>query len=361
MADQVLERFHRALIEEIQTQRPEYLTQPFTVAEIYQNLVPYGSHRDRIGVEMNGDYEDALVRLLAGEGGYLIVDSEPALESLQAELEAPNPNTGVYREYAAVDVRLNQAYLDLSAEAMDELPDLYEELEAEDPVTMTDLAPAEGNASADDLGLVPPGVDIFADSGGQPPATDSEGEREAAEVAGADDEDGSRHGGAPKLDLTVTDPPAAAFPAPDADAEGPIPAQETDSAAGPDPAAEVSERSDDAEGHGDGATGDGGDEGAAGDGDGDVADERRRPPLAPEFVEPEEESRAGAAEETDGRMGSVPGGTCLWCRGDLPERESLNFCPFCGTDVNVVPCPQCGDEVQPGWMFCASCGTEVAT
>jgi hypothetical protein len=69
MSDQILERFHRALIEEIQTQRPEYLTSPFTVAEIYQNLVPYGSHRERIGVEMNGDYEEALIRLLAGEGG----------------------------------------------------------------------------------------------------------------------------------------------------------------------------------------------------------------------------------------------------------------------------------------------------
>ena len=38
MSSQVLERFHRALIEEIQTQRPDYLTSSFTVAEIYQNL-----------------------------------------------------------------------------------------------------------------------------------------------------------------------------------------------------------------------------------------------------------------------------------------------------------------------------------
>ena len=34
MSNQVLERFHRALIEEIQTQRPEYLKGPFTVADI---------------------------------------------------------------------------------------------------------------------------------------------------------------------------------------------------------------------------------------------------------------------------------------------------------------------------------------
>jgi len=226
-AADVLERFHRALIEEIQTQHPEYLTEPFTVAEIYQNLVPYGSHRDRIGVEMNGDYEDALLRLLAGEGGYLVLESEPALRDLRAELETANPNTGLYREYAAVDVRLNQAYVDLSAVAMDEQPDLVEAMNAENPVSMADLAPAEGAAGADAIEVVPPGVDVFQDA----PTTDT-----AAAAVGA----------------------------------------------------------------------------------------------------------------------------CQWCRAELPVRENLNFCPFCGTDLKVVPCNECGEELEPEWRFCISCGTEVA-
>jgi len=99
--------FHRALVEEILRTQPHYLREPFTVAEIYQNLVPYRTHRDRIGVEMNGDYEDALLRLLAGEGDYLVLESEHARREIREELESPNPNTGLYREYAAVDVRLN--------------------------------------------------------------------------------------------------------------------------------------------------------------------------------------------------------------------------------------------------------------
>lgn len=337
MTDQVLERFHRALIEEIQTQRPEYLTQPFTVAEIYQNLVPYGSHRDRIGVEMNGDYEDALVRLLAGEGGYLILDSEPALESLRAELDGPSPNTGVYREYAAVDVRLNQAYLDLSAEAMDELPDLYEELEAEDPVTMAELAPAEGNATADDVGVIPPGVDIFGDGG---PSSMAEGPA----VTEAEEE--------PEIEMGVE----TGTEAPDVEEPGGADREDRAPAAGAAPDAD------------DGAGAESGPMSVEG-----AASERRRPPLAPEFVEPPEEVESDGAAESGGpaesvepaepgrRRGSEPGGTCLWCRGDLPERESLNFCPFCGTDVNLVPCPECGDEVQPQWLFCASCGTEVGS
>ena len=225
-ATEVLERFHRALIEEIQTQRPEYLTGPFTVAEIYQNLVPYGSHRDRIGVEMNGDYEDALLRLLAGEGGYLVLESEPALRDLQAELETANPNTGLYREYAAVDVRLNQSHVDLSAVAMDEAPDLVEAMNAEGPVPMADLAPAESAAESDgeSMEIVPPGVDVFQDT-----------------------------------------------------------------------------------------------------------------------------SDTGAAAP----------GACQWCRAELPARENLNYCPFCGTDLKVVPCNECGEELDPEWRFCISCGTEV--
>ena len=128
--EQVLSRFYDALVDEIRAQRPDYLTGPFTVAEIYQNLVPYGLHRDRIGVEMNGDYEEALLRLLAGEGGYLILESETVLRNLREELESANPNTGVYREYAAVDVRLNSDRLGgqtvISEEVLVDDPILHE-------------------------------------------------------------------------------------------------------------------------------------------------------------------------------------------------------------------------------------------
>lgn len=106
-----LERFHRLLVDEIRRNRPRYLSDAFTVAEIYQSLVPYRTHRDRLGVEMNGDYEDALLRLLAGEGGYLTLESDPARERIRRELQHANPNTGIYREFAAVSVRLHPGAL----------------------------------------------------------------------------------------------------------------------------------------------------------------------------------------------------------------------------------------------------------
>ena len=209
----VLARFHSALLEEIRGRRPEYLHAPFTVAEIYQNLVPYGTHRDRIGVEMNGDYEDALLRLLAGEGGYLFLESAPALRALREEMGSSNPNTGLYREYAAVDVRLNPAFLGVGPGRSGGAPAAHAE-----PVSVEDLAPEP--------------------------------------------------------------PPAQAAPVPKQAA----------------PAAAVAR--------------------------------------------------------------AIPD-TCPWCRAELPSRPNLNFCPFCGTDVHVVPCPGCGAELDPEWRFCITCGTEV--
>lgn len=215
VADDVLQSFHKVLVEEIRTKRPDYLTGPFTVAEIYQDLVPYPTHRDRIGVEMNGDYEDALIRLLAGEGGYLMLESEHALKELRSELQSKNPNTGVYREYAAVDVRLN--------------PELV------------------NGAGA-------------GRSGGEA----SEG------VAGGEEPKGS-----------------------------------------------------------------------PGRGSGDA-------------------SSAPADEASDNAVASATesGDTCRWCRAPLPARDNLNFCPYCGTDVHAVPCAGCGEELEPEWRFCISCGTE---
>ncbi len=114
--EHLVERFHEALVSEIRSSHPEYLSSPFTVAEIYQNLVPYRTHRDLIGVEINGDYEDALLRLLAGQGDYLILESETARRELQEELKSSNPNTGLYRDYAAADVRLNPMHTAEGAE-----------------------------------------------------------------------------------------------------------------------------------------------------------------------------------------------------------------------------------------------------
>jgi len=246
--DTLSHRFFKVLVEEIRARRPDDLRAPFTVAEIYQNLIPYRTHRDRLGVEINGDYENTILHLLAGPEDYLIVDSPHALREMREELAAPNPNTGLYREYAAADVRVN--------------PEKLASVEA--------VGPSTGEAAPTHQ------VELMEMDAGRPPVPSPGG---VAEVTAAGN--------------GVEEPPVARV-APAA------------------PAAPVA-------------------------------------PTVPGIV----------STVMDGDGVAHPS-ACRWCGGSLPGRPDVNFCPFCGTDIRVVPCPTCGEELSPDWRFCIACGTEAA-
>lgn len=103
-----LDRLFRRLVQNIRNGYPEYLTHPFEVSELYQNLIPYRHNRREMGIETNEDYEIALCRLLSGERGYLAVDDGLAA-AVRAELATPNPNTAVFREFAASRIAVTAA------------------------------------------------------------------------------------------------------------------------------------------------------------------------------------------------------------------------------------------------------------
>ena len=228
-AEAPLWRLHRALVQALRERDPAGLGRPFTVAEIYQDLVPYRTHRDVLGVEMNGDYEHLVLRLLAGEDDLLTLGSEHARSEIQSELKKSNPNTGLYREYAGVDVHLVAEHI-----------------------------PAEVDLEDDDGATILP------------------------------------------RDEVVVESPVELHPEP----ETPTPVDD----------------------------------------------------LAPAPTDEEDEMMDEATEDTDGAAKPGDDGVCYWCRGQLPIRETLNFCPFCGTDVGVVPCGSCGEALEAGWRFCIQCG-----
>lgn len=100
-----VERMYRHLVRTIRTSYPQYLTQPFEVGELYQTILPYRLHRRDLGLETNQDYELALLELLAGERGYLVVDGKMR-DALKAELSAAAPDTARIREFAGEHVAL---------------------------------------------------------------------------------------------------------------------------------------------------------------------------------------------------------------------------------------------------------------
>ncbi len=66
--------------------------------------------------------------------------------------------------------------------------------------------------------------------------------------------------------------------------------------------------------------------------------------------------------EADAAVGDAEevGEPCQWCGEALPDRPGMSYCPHCGGDVRLVPCPACGEALERLWRFCVACGTEVA-
>lgn len=110
--DAVVARLHRKLVEALLARGPEALERPVTVAEIYQDLIPYRTVRSALGVELNADYEHALLRLLAGEGNLVRLEPASAREELRNELDSPDPYVGIYRNFAACDVWISRGPAD---------------------------------------------------------------------------------------------------------------------------------------------------------------------------------------------------------------------------------------------------------
>ena len=255
----VLERFLEALVQQITATRPEYLTAPFTVAEIYQDLVPYRSHRNLIGVEMNGDYEDALLRMLSGEGDCLVLDSEVARREVQAELASPNPNTALFHEFAAVDVRLHPSRVPMGA--------------GTGPTVQAEAFEADTNKAG---------------------VARTRAEEPEAELGAANP------GEAEPMGPSRPEPGRASE-------DGVVGHIETASA----------------------------------------------PPLA------SVEAAAPDGPETRHAESGAVVTVCHWCREDLPVRDSIHFCPFCGSDLRPYPCRECGEAMEARWQFCVSCGADV--
>jgi hypothetical protein len=117
-----VQRLHRYIVDAAAARSGDAFAAPVTVAEIYQEIAPYRTVRTVLGFEMNADYEHVLMRMLAGIDGLAQLDLPAAREKLRRELESPNPDVGLYREYAGCDVVLNPpaVHADWVREQLDE-------------------------------------------------------------------------------------------------------------------------------------------------------------------------------------------------------------------------------------------------
>lgn len=105
-----IDRMYRHLVRTIRSRFPQYLVQPFEVAELHQTILPYRHHRRELGLETNEDYEVTLTELLSGARDYLIVD-ERMRDVLRTELASANPDPAAFKQFATSTVALSPAAL----------------------------------------------------------------------------------------------------------------------------------------------------------------------------------------------------------------------------------------------------------
>jgi hypothetical protein len=132
-----VERFFRHLVDVLSRSDPDRLKRPIQISEIYQSILPYRHHRAALGFDTNEDYEMAVLRFLAGEGGFASLDPPEVQDVLSEEARAVNPNPSAFREYAAVRVYLNSGAVRTVTEAQEAAyaPPTEPENEAFEPST----------------------------------------------------------------------------------------------------------------------------------------------------------------------------------------------------------------------------------
>lgn len=102
----LVDRLFRKLRDTVGRRPSSAAGEGFTVGDLYQRLVPYRGVRGELGILELAEYEHALLRLLAGERGYLRLEEPRVAEELRKELSSPNPILGIYRDYAGERVDL---------------------------------------------------------------------------------------------------------------------------------------------------------------------------------------------------------------------------------------------------------------
>jgi hypothetical protein len=80
---------------------------PFPAADVYERLVPYRSNRSRLNVATHQDYEMAVLRLLAGERGYVQLEPDTVREAMQREVGGTNPDPAYFRSFPDAQVMVN--------------------------------------------------------------------------------------------------------------------------------------------------------------------------------------------------------------------------------------------------------------
>jgi hypothetical protein len=93
-----LERFFRRLVDNLIAIDPARLHRPLELADIAQTVVPYRTNRRALELSSNEDYDMVLLRLCAGEGGFVRTEPAELSEAFAAQASSVNPDLSILRD-----------------------------------------------------------------------------------------------------------------------------------------------------------------------------------------------------------------------------------------------------------------------
>jgi hypothetical protein len=128
-----LERFFRRLVNNLASTDPARLHRPLPLTEVYQSIMPYRTNRRALGLDTSEDYELALLRLAAGEGGFARTEPEAARASFAREVRSKHPDLEVLHRFENVLLTLGPESLERALGPAPELNDQEPPSPSQDP------------------------------------------------------------------------------------------------------------------------------------------------------------------------------------------------------------------------------------
>jgi hypothetical protein len=175
-----LERFFRRLVGNLAAMDPGRLHRSITVAEVSGKILPYRTSRRSLAIDTNEDYDAVLLRLVAGEGGYVHMVSDEIRQRFDREVKSPNPDLAVLRECEGAELILDTEDL---AHALGPGPERgyappEPEIESPTPLraaprAVPPVAPTDNEIPLDSVRHSMPPVDFPAAEAARAPATDA--------------------------------------------------------------------------------------------------------------------------------------------------------------------------------------------
>ena len=100
-----LTRFAQRLVEQLGA-TGEGVHRPVEIATLRETVLPYRTHRRALGIETVEDYETVLLRLVAGERGYVKTMPAEAARRCRDELAQANPDLAILDQLADATVQI---------------------------------------------------------------------------------------------------------------------------------------------------------------------------------------------------------------------------------------------------------------